>query len=68
MAEIKFKPVCCSCGFVIDGLVDCSSYTTSIDTDPPFVRTVWNITPNKCPRCGAKFTDITVPTKLPYTG
>lgn len=52
MAEIRFKPICCNCGAVVKGIIDCAELTESIDTYPPMLFKTHAITPDKCPKCG----------------
>ena len=66
MAKIRFKPICCNCGAVVHGIIDCAELMESIDSYPPKLYKTYAITPEKCPKCGEKFTEITMPTKLPF--
>ena len=69
-AEIHFAPICSRCGAVlyrkkIDieledlDLLGCESLS--------FMPQIARITPDRCPCCGAVFTLIQAPAKLPYT-
>ena len=59
VASIMFMPVCTKCLKIIWQEVDASQ---SID----FIGATYDISPNKCPHCGALFNSIEIPAKLPF--
>lgn len=71
MAEIRFLPACSFCGAVLwEEEIDYGRDETVLwrppniyDPGPP----QHIISPGKCPKCGAVFTSITIPGKLPYS-
>lgn len=68
MAEVKFMPVCMSCGGVIrDELVDVSYEECVVALgDKGYVEKHLRIVPESCPFCGEKFDSLTIQTNLPF--
>ena len=65
---IQFVPACSWCGARIDGIVDVELIPIHADADQDFYSPPYEITPNRCPVCGAVFTRVALPTSLPFEG
>ena len=68
-ATISFLPVCSECHQVIWRTIDCirdnmEIYGTLEEMKQIFPH--YTVVPERCPNCGSEFTEINIPTKLPF--
>ena len=66
IASIMFMPVCTKCLKIIWQEIDGQQSVGDIYGSPRLMGAKYNISPDKCPHCGAWFNNITIPTKLPF--
>lgn len=66
IASIMFMPVCMKCLNIIWQEVDAPQSVGVIGGSPRLMGAKYDISPDKCPHCGALFNSIKIPTKLPF--
>ena len=66
IASILFMPVCTKCLKIIWQEIDGRQSVGIICGSPRLMGATYDISPDKCPHCGAWFNNITIPTKLPF--
>ena len=66
ITSIMFLPVCTKCLKIIWQEVDMPKRVDIIGDSPKLMGAIYDISPDKCPHCGALFNYITIPTKLPF--
>ena len=67
ITSILFMPVCTKCLKIIWQEIDGRQSVDIICGSPRLMSATYDISPDKCPHCGALFSNITIPTKLPFT-
>lgn len=68
MADIVFAPICSNCGLPIymDIEVEDLDYMKDVFNPKSKILHHIQISPSVCPNCGAHFTLVKMPTRLPY--
>lgn len=66
IASIMFVPVCTKCWKIIWQEIDVQQRVSNICGSPGVMYATYDISPNKCPHCGALFDNVTIPTRLPF--
>lgn len=66
IASIMFMPVCTKCWKIIWQEIDVRQNVGVIRGSSWIMGATYDISPYKCPHCGAWFNNITIPTKLPF--
>ena len=66
IASILFMPVCTKCLKIIWQEINGGQSVDVICDSPRLRMPTYDISPDKCPYCGAWFNNITIPTKLPF--
>jgi len=66
IASIMFMPVCTKCLKIILQEIDVQQRDCNVFDSPRLMGATYDISPDKCPHCGAWFNNITIPTKLPF--
>jgi len=66
IASIMFMPVCTKCWKIIRQKIDARQSVNIVCGSPRLIDETYDISPDRCPHCGALFNNITIPTKLPF--
>ena len=66
IASIMFMPVCTKCLKSIWQEINGQQSAGVICGSPKLMDATCDISPDKCPHCGAWFNNITIPTKLSF--
>lgn len=66
IASILFMPVCTKCLKIIWQTIEGREKYEIIGGSQRYMGVTYDISPSKCPYCGAWFNNIAMPTKLPF--